>query len=113
MSFLDIIKTFLPLILIFGLLFFALLMVRKYSFSINGKRSKLLKIEVINNHLIMPKKYLSVVKVQDKILLLGISENSITLLKEYDYSPSLDDDLIQGEVKKTFLDLLKQNLGIR
>ncbi|MDH7605607.1 MAG: flagellar biosynthetic protein FliO, partial [Melioribacter sp.] len=67
----------------------------------------------INNHLIMPKKYLSVVKVQDKILLLGISENSITLLKEYDYSPSLDDDLIQGEVKKTFLDLLKQNLGIR
>jgi len=113
MSFLDIIKTLLPLVLILGLLFFALIMVRKYSFSINGKKSKLLKIEVINNHLIMPKKYVSVVRVQDKILLLGISENNITLLKEYDYSPSLDDDLTQGEIKKTFLDLLKQNLGIR
>lgn len=113
MSFLDIIKTLLPLVLILGLLFFALIMVRKYSFSINGKKSKLLKIEVLNNHLIMPKKYLSVVRVQDKILLLGISENNITLLKEYDYSPQLDDDLTQSEIKKTFLDLLKQNLGIR
>ncbi len=113
MSFLDIIKTLLPLVLILGLLLFALIMVRRYSFSINGKKSKLLKIEVLNNHLIMPKKYLSIVRVQDKILLLGISENSITLLKEYNYSPSLDEDLNQREIKKSFLDLLKQNLGIR
>lgn len=113
MTFFDIIKALLPLILILGLLLFALIMVRRYSFSINGKKSKLLKIEVLNNHLIMPKKYLSVVRVQDKILLLGISENNITLLKEYDYNQSLETDIEQGEIKKTFLELLKQNLGIR
>lgn len=113
MTFFDIIKALLPLILILALLFFALIVVRKYSFSINGKKSKLLKIEVLNNHLIMPKKYLSVVRVQDKILLLGISENNITLLKEYDYNQSLETDLEQSEIKKTFLELLKQNLGIR
>ncbi|MEG8945589.1 flagellar biosynthetic protein FliO [Rosettibacter firmus] len=113
MTFFDIIKALLPLILILGLLLFALIMVRRYSFSINGKKSKLLKIEVLNNHLIMPKKYLSVIRVQDKILLLGISENNITLLKEYDYNQSLETDIEQGEIKKTFLELLKQNLGIR
>jgi flagellar protein FliO/FliZ len=34
--------------------------------------------------MIMPKKFLSVVKVKDKLLILGISENNITLLKEID-----------------------------
>lgn len=113
MSFFDIIKTLVPLLLILGLLFFALIMVRRYSFSINGKKSRLLKIEVLNNHLILPKKYLSVVRVQDKILLLGISENNITLLKEYDYTQLPDEDISQGQFKKTFIDLLKQNLGMR
>lgn len=113
MSFLDIIKTLIPLILIIALLFFALIMVRRYSFSINGKKAKLLRIEVLNNHLILPKKYLSVVRVQDKIFLLGISENNITLLKEYDYNPTLEEDISQSEFKKTFFDLLKQNLGMR
>ncbi|MEW6194132.1 MAG: flagellar biosynthetic protein FliO [Bacteroidota bacterium] len=113
MSFLDIIKTIVPLLLILGLLFFALVMVRRYSFSLNGKKAKLLKIEVLNNHLILPKKYLSVVRVQDKLFLLGISEGNITLLKEYEYDPSMENEQPQNDFKQTFKDMLKQNLGMR
>ncbi len=113
MSFLDIIKTIVPLVLILGLLFFALVMVRRYSFSLNGKKAKLLKIEVLNNHLILPKKYLSVVRVQDKLFLLGISEGNITLLKEYEYDQSMESEQTHNDFKQTFKDMLKQNIGMR
>lgn len=113
MSFMDIINTIVPLILILGLLFFALVMIRKYSFSINRKKTNLIKIEVMNNHLILPKKYLSVVRVQDKLFLLGVSEGNISLLKEFDYNPSEDQETQQGDFKQTFKDMLKQNLGLR
>jgi flagellar protein FliO/FliZ len=109
----DIVNTILPLFLILGLLFLALVMIRKYSFSINRKKTNLLKIEVMNNHLILPKKYISVVRVEDKLFLLGISEGNVTLLKEYDYKPTDDKDTNPGDIKQTFKDLLKQNLGLR
>lgn len=113
MSFMDVVNTILPLFLILGLLFLALVMIRKYSFSINRKKTNLLKIEVMNNHLILPKKYISVVRVEDKLFLLGISEGNVTLLKEYDYKPTDDNDTNPGDIKQTFKDLLKQNLGLR
>jgi flagellar protein FliO/FliZ len=34
--------------------------------------------------MIMPKKFLSVVRVNNKLLILGVSENNISLLKEID-----------------------------
>lgn len=113
MSFMDIVNTLAPLLLILGLLFFALVMIRKYSFSINRKKTNLIKIEVINNHLILPKKYISVVKVQDKLFLLGVSEGNISLLKEIDYNFSDDQEIQQSDFKQTFKDMLKQNLGLK
>ena len=113
MTFFDIIKSFIPLILILGLLFGVLILVRKYSFSMNGKKSRSLNVDVITNQLILPKKYISFVRVQDKVLVLGVSENNITLLKEIDYSSVESDELIKTESKPNFLDILKQNLGIR
>ncbi len=113
MNFLEIVKTLIPLFLILGGLFAVLLLVRRYSFSINGKKAKLLNVEVINNQLILPKKYISVVRVEDKLLVLGISENNISLLKEYDYKPDLTIEEKNGEFKQTFVDMLKQNLGMK
>ncbi|KUO61099.1 hypothetical protein APF79_13170 [bacterium BRH_c32] len=113
MSFWEIIQGMFPLILLIALLFGALILVKRYSFSINGKKSKLLKIEVMNNQMILPKKYLSVVKVEDKVLLLGISENNITLLKEYEYDESMEIDDISLNEKGSFIDILKQNMGIK
>lgn len=113
MSFMDIVNTILPLLLILGLLFFALMMIRKYSFSINRNKSNLLKIEVMNNHLILPKKYLSVVRVEDKLLLLGISEGNISLIKEFEYDSSDEIEVPKSELRQTFKEILKQNLGMR
>ena len=114
MSFLDILKSFIPLLLILGLLFGVLILVRKFSFTMNGKKSQMFKLDVISNQLILPKKYLSVVRVRDKVLILGISENNITLLKELEYCDMEEDvNIEQKDLKKNFVDAFKRNLGIR
>ena len=82
MSFLDILKLIFPLLLICLMLYGLLLFVKKYSFKRGG--NALMDIKVLNNQLIMPKKFISVVKVKDKLLILGVSDSSITLLKEID-----------------------------
>ncbi len=113
MSFFDIVKTILPLVLILLFLFGILILIRKYSFSMNSKKIRMLNVHVLHNQLILPKKYLSLVRIQDKILVLGVSENSITLLKEIDYAQIEDDELNQQDTKQNFIDILKQNLGMR
>lgn len=82
MSFFEILKLIFPLLLICLMLYGLLVVVKKYSFKRGG--NALLDIKVINNQMIMPKKFLSVVKVKDKLLILGVSETGITLLKEID-----------------------------
>ena len=82
MSFFEILKLIFPLLIICLMLYGLLVFVKKYSFKRGGKA--LLDIKVINNQMIMPKKFLSVVKVKDKLLILGVSETNITLLKEID-----------------------------
>ncbi len=109
MTFLDILKMLGPIVLILGLLYSVLLLVRKYSFPLKGKQAGTCKINVLNTQMILPKKYVSVIKVENKMLVLGISENSINLLKELD---SQDDEIIvETEQSKpaNFLELLKSN----
>ena len=108
MSILDAFKLFLPLILICGLLYGLLLFVKKFSFK-KGKNSAL-NIKVVNNQMIMPKKFISVVQVSDKMLVLGISEGSITLLKEIQAE---DVEIIEdtnSEPKQQFAEIFKKFL---
>ncbi len=113
MSFLDIVKALLPLLLIVGLLYGALVFVKRYGISVRGKKSGAVSIDVISTQMIMPKKFISIVRVEDKLLVLGISDQSITFLKEMDKpyeavsKPSFETD------KNNFLDLLKKNLGMK
>jgi flagellar protein FliO/FliZ len=113
MSFIDIIKSIAPLILILGLLFGILILVKKHSFSLNGKKIKNINVSVLFNQMILPKKYLSFVKIKDKLFVLGISENNITLLKEFDYDDFDTDEINKDQTKLNFVEILKQNLGIR
>ena len=94
MSFFDIVKAFVPLILIVGLLYAVLYFVRKNGITIKGKKSSLVKIEVLSTQSIIPKKYISVVRVQDKFLILGISDNSVSLLKEIE---GIDENILATE----------------
>ncbi len=112
MSFFDIVKAFVPLILIVGLLYAVLYFVRKNGITIKGKNSKLVKIEVLSTQSLIPKKYISVVRVQDKFLVLGISDNSVSLLKEIE---GIDEDIpaSEDESKDSFLNILKKNIGLK
>ncbi len=113
MSFLDIIKAFIPLILIVGLLYGVLVFIKKYGISLKGNKPGSVPISVISSQMIMPKKFISVVKVDDKLLILGVSEGSITLLKELNQPEEPGNSFIPKDPKNNFIDLLKKNLGIR
>lgn len=112
MTFLDIVKSIIPLFIVLGLLYGILILVRKYSFSLNSKKIKNFHIDVLHNQLILPKKYLSLVRIKDKILVLGICENNISVLKEFDYEEFSDEEATTI-LKPNFVDVLKQNLGMK
>lgn len=113
MGFFDVVKALIPLLLILGVLYGALWYVRKYSFSLGGKKTGGLNIKVLGTQMLMPKKFISVVKIHDKVLVLGVSDGSVNLLKELDPSAieSAPDEINQA--KPSFGELLKKNLGIR
>ena len=117
MGFYDVIKVFFPLVLIVGLLYTVLHFVKKSGFSIRGSNSKLYKnlnVKVISSQMIMPKKFISIVKIKDKFLVLGVSENSINMLKEFDDENEYDEPVYnEKNSENNFLSILKKNLGIR
>ncbi len=113
MSFFDIIKTIIPLLLIVGLLYGVLVFVKKYGISIKGGKQGSVNINILNSQMIMPKKFISVVQVEDKLLVLGVSEHSITLLKELDQHEEAQKQNLVIDDKNNFLNLLKKNLGLK
>lgn len=113
MSTSDLLMAFLPLIFIIGLLYAAMLFLKKYSFRGKGRDSGILNIRVISNKMIMPKKFISVVKVENKLLVLGVSENSMTLLKEIDSAAVSTEQAVSETEKESFLAILKKNFGKR
>lgn len=109
----DFLNALLPLFIVFGVLWGILYYVKKYTNTSKSKVSKSVNVQVISNQMILPKKYISIVKVKDSLLVLGVSEGSINLLKELEYDSSLDDELRSEEVNSNFLDILKRNLPSR
>jgi flagellar protein FliO/FliZ len=117
MGFFDILKVFFPLILIVGLLYTLLHFVKKSGFSIRSGKSKIYKnfnVKVVNTQMIMPKKFISIVKIKDKFLVLGVSENSINMLKEFDDEIEYEEQTFsERSNENNFLALLKKNLGFK
>lgn len=114
MSFFDILKAIIPLIVMIGLLYGVLWLVKRYTMPFGGKKLQSVKINVLSTQAIMPKKYLSIVQVQGKILLLGVSDHSINLIKELDKIEfDVSDEDNTQLVGNNFVDILKKNLGMR
>lgn len=112
MSFFDIIRMLLPLLLITALLGGVLWYVKKYSFQAKNTASLGVDVKVMSSKMILPKKYISIIKVKDRLLVLGVSDNSINLLKEFDVSPE-DEITFESRGKENFIDVLKKNLNFR
>jgi len=112
MGFFDIVKMILPLLLIIALLGGVLWFVKKYSYQSRNTGSLGIDIKVLSSKMILPKKYVSIVKVKDRLLVLGISDGSINLLKEFEVSPE-DEMTFESSGKENFMDILKKNLNFR
>lgn len=112
MSFFDIIRMVLPLLLIIALLGGVLWFIKKYSYQNRLSPVLGVDIKVLSSKMILPKKYISVIKVKDKLLVLGISDSSINLLKEFETSPE-DEIALGNSGKENFMDVLKKNLNFR
>ena len=108
----DIFKMILPLLLLVGLLGVVLWYVKRYSFNSKNTRSLGIDIKVLTSKMILPKKYVSIIKVKDRLLVLGVSDGSINVLKEFDVSPE-DEIEFNSSDKESFIDLLKKNLNFK
>lgn len=106
MSFFEILKLVFPLFLIVALLYGVLLFVKKYQFK--GSKINSDNLRILTTMMLMPKKYLSVVKVNKKVLILGVSEQNITLLKELDAEEFDLNDENQFSDNQNFLDVFKK-----
>ena len=113
MEFSDFLKAIIPLLIIVGLLYGALLFVKKYGIHLGKTKKGSVSINVISSQMIMPKKFISVVKVEDKLLVLGVSDHSITLLKEFEETESKSEKEESKVEGNNFLSLLKKNLGMK
>jgi len=106
MSFIEILKLVFPLFLIVAMLYGVLLFVKKYQFK--GSKISQANLKIVTTLMLMPKKYLSVVKVNQKILILGVSEQNITLLKEIDAEEFNLTDENQLSADENFLNVFKK-----
>ena len=109
MSIIEIIKMIFPLLILMSLLGIVLWWVKRMSFNKGPKGVSPIDIKVISNKALMPKKHVSVIKVKDKFLVLGLSDNNIVLLKEFDVLP--EDEVTHDDLgKESFLEIFKRNL---
>ena len=111
MSIWEILKMLLPLFVILAILLGALYFVKKSQLKIGNIKSNALNIQLLTTKSIMPKKYIAAVRVEEKVLILGVSDYSINILKEMDYDPEKF-EVVKSEknLDSSFFKLLKKNL---
>ncbi len=109
MNFLDIVKILSVLLLLLGTMFGILWLMKRFIYKFDVKTNNNLGIKVLTTQAILPKKYISLVKFQDRVFLLGISDNSINVIDKMD-SEDLGIEDIQNIGNPNFMDLLKKSM---
>ena len=111
-----IIRLFLSLVLIIGLIYLSLFLLKKSSLGLKKYRAGDL-IQVLEKCYIFPKKGIFIVKVGSKLLALGVTETQINLLSEINLNPESKTDLgnkvvSEKEIGTTFLQKIKGKLNL-
>ncbi|MEI7810915.1 MAG: flagellar biosynthetic protein FliO [Ignavibacteria bacterium] len=103
--------------LILGLMYGALYLMRKYFYLSDKNKSNYVKIKILSTQMILPKKFIQVVQVNDKVLVLGVSDHSINLLQEFEYIIPAESISVQSansyDFKENFVEIFKRNLGMK
>lgn len=116
MSFGSVLSMLLPLFLIIILLYSVLYFVKKYGVKFSPQYFQLGGIKVVLTQQIMPKKYISLIKVEDKLLIVGVTDNSFSLLKEINCPEELMNEGNNSQkpvLPKNLKDIIKKNLGMK
>jgi flagellar biosynthetic protein FliO len=107
----NILNTFLMLILAVGVIAGIMFLVKRISIKRNENKSTI-NLNVVTKITLQPKNHLFVVKVADKLLVLGVTDSSINILTELantnNATPAANSDL--PTVNKTNADLLTDDL---
>lgn len=112
MSTMDIVKIFLILLAILALMYGVLLLMKRYLYPYANMGKSAVDVKVLATQVIMPKKFVSIVKIQEKIYVLGLSEQQITVLDTWhDEDGVFEDEMKKDEKHPKFLDYFKKNLG--
>ena len=89
----------------YGLLY----LVKKYFYSFEKKGGVDSRISILSTQAILPKKYVSVVKFNDSVYLLGVSDHSVNLIDKLDSNYLDENNDSNNQIEKpNFLKLLKQ-----
>lgn len=111
-----IIRLFLSLALIIGLIYLSLFLLKKSSLGLKKNHTGDL-IQILERCYISPKKGIFIVKVGSRLLALGVTETQINLLSEINLNPDSKTDLedkvtSEKEIRTTFLQKIKGKLNL-
>jgi flagellar biogenesis protein FliO len=110
----DIIQIFLILGVMAGIMYGMLFLVKKYLYSFEKKGGADSRVQVLSTQAILPKKYISIIKFNDAVYMLGVADQSVSLIDKVDSSYLEKTEKVEsGEEKQNFLKLLKSNMGIK
>ncbi|MCP5063254.1 MAG: flagellar biosynthetic protein FliO [Ignavibacteriae bacterium] len=113
MSTWDVVKIFLILGAMMGIMYALLYMVKKYFYSFEKKGEESTNVQVLSTQVILPKKFVSVIRFNNATYLLGVSEQSVNLIDKIDFLNETENIEITNEERPNFLSLLKKNMGFK
>ena len=114
MSTWDILQIFLILAVMSAIMYGLLYLVKKYIYSYEKTGDKDSKISIVSTQALMPKKFVSVIKFNNNVYLLGVSDQSVNLIDKLSTDQlEVSQEEPSESTKKNFLKLLKSNMGIK
>ena len=114
MSTWDILQIFLILAVMSAIMYGLLYLVKKYIYSYEKAGDKDSKISIVSTQAIMPKKFVSVIRFNNNVYLLGVSDQSVNLIDKLNSDElEVNQEEPSPSTKKNFLKLLKSNMGIK
>ncbi len=101
------------LLIMAGALYGVLYLVKKYLYSFDQNTSTFLNMKVVANFGIAPKKSVTVVRIKDKLYILGVTDQSVSLIDKIDDIAEPEDPGENPSRTNTFLEILKKNMGMK
>ena len=108
MGFWEVFKVLIVLIILLGSLYGIAFLLKKYL--LVGKASVTKgKVQILSTQMLMPKKYLSIIKVNGNVYLLGSTDQNITVIDKFENTEDFEVPVSQESEKLShFMNLIKK-----